>query len=55
MSKAKYFRRLLNAWIFGTSLILLADEPTAYHGFTFGLFLMLVIWDTCDFLVKEAP
>ncbi len=53
MTKARYFRSLLNAWIFGASVILLADEPTPYHGVTFGLFFMLVIWDTCDFLDKQ--
>ncbi len=49
----RQIRHRLNACILGSSGVMLMDDPTVYHGFLFGLFLMMVVWDTCDLLDKD--
>lgn len=55
MNKWRTIRYLMNACMLGASVVLLADDPTAYHGFMFGLFLMMVAWNVCDILGDPQP
>lgn len=53
MTKWRQLRYLTNAFMLGASVILLADDPSSFHGFMLGIFLMMVTWNVCDLLAAE--